>query len=848
MDMDQRDLAPALAQLRLDASLHPCAPPDPNPHPTPVSDAFPALRSARSTAFKREERRKHRERRRQRKLQQQRLAPLLSQRRSLDPNAPDIPWPCEPLVPPSTSWSSRPTPAAVPPPTEHELRAAAAGLAQRNALRSTLAFFSRDDGSDADEEDSTEEEGAFLAFFTELFEKDCELRDYYKGNHEKGEFRCLVCGGIREKAWRRFDSCAALVHHSTAVSRTKKRHAHREFAVAVCRLLGWDADELLPRPSLALEDPLVDMDNVTESMESVEEEGTLLVDPVYRPIPIANATPPAAPSFCLAFVLRYGCALLLIALGFPPFLEMTEFKPEEASHPPTDQLQGFEYCIDSNPPWGEAIILGFQHYILSLGSTVMTPTLLVPLMGGSNDDKIRVIQSLLFVTGINTLLQTLFGSRLPTVVGGSYAFVVPIISIIHDSSLMRVTDDHERFLQTMRAIQGALIVSSSIQIILGYSQLWGIFSRFFSPLGMVPVVALVGFGLFDRGFPVVGQCVEIGVPMLILFIATSQQYLKHLQVRRLPIIERFSLLISVIIIWAYAHLLTASGAYRHRSELTQVNCRTDRARLISSAPWYLIKIPYPLQWGAPTFDAGHSFGMMAAVFVSLVESTAAYKAAARLSSATPPPAHILSRGIGWQGIGILLDGLFGTGTGSTVLVENVGLLGSTRVGSRRVVQISGGFMIFFSILGKFGALFASIPFTIFAAIYCVLFGLVAAVGLSFLQFTNMNSMRNLFIVGVSIFLGLSIPEYFFRYTSLAHRGPSHTKAQWFNDYINTIFSSPPTVALIVAVFLDNTLELKDSARDRGMPWWVRFRAFKGDSRNEEFYNLPFNLNRFFPPT
>jgi len=38
----------------------------------------------------------------------------------------------------------------------------------------------------------------------------------------------------------------------------------------------------------------------------------------------------------------------------------------------------------------------------------------------------------------------------------------------------------QRFLETMRAIQGALIVSSSIQIILGYSQLWGIFSRCFS--------------------------------------------------------------------------------------------------------------------------------------------------------------------------------------------------------------------------------------------------------------------------------------------------------------------------------------------------------------------------------
>ncbi|XP_020264183.1 nucleobase-ascorbate transporter 2-like isoform X2 [Asparagus officinalis] len=151
------------------------------------------------------------------------------------------------------------------------------------------------------------------------------------------------------------------------------------------------------------------------------------------------------------------------------------------------------------------------------------------------------------------------------------------------------------------------------------------------------------------------------------------------------------------------------------------------------------------------------------------ESTAAYKAAVWLASATPPPAHVISRGIGWQGIDLLLDGLFGTGTGSTVSVENVGLLGSTRVGSRRVIQISAGFMIFFSML----ALFASIPFIIFAAVYCLLFGFVAAVGLSFLQFTNINSMHNLFIVGVSIFLGLSITQYFFNYSTTDSHGPAH---------------------------------------------------------------------------
>lgn len=31
----------------------------------------------------------------------------------------------------------------------------------------------------------------------------------------------------------------------------------------------------------------------------------------------------------------------------------------------------------------------------------------------------------------------------------------------------------------------------------------GLFNRFFSPLGMAPVVGLVGLGLFQRGFPAV---------------------------------------------------------------------------------------------------------------------------------------------------------------------------------------------------------------------------------------------------------------------------------------------------------------------------------------------------------
>uniref|UniRef100_A0A2P2MQI0 Nucleobase-ascorbate transporter 3 n=1 Tax=Rhizophora mucronata TaxID=61149 RepID=A0A2P2MQI0_RHIMU len=161
----------------------------------------------------------------------------------------------------------------------------------------------------------------------------------------------------------------------------------------------------------------------------------------------------------------------------------------------------------------------------------------------------------------------------------------------------------------------------------------------------------------------------------------------------------FGLLICVGIVWAFAAVLTAAGAYNNVSELTKQSCRTDRSFLISSAPW--VRIPYPFQWGAPIFRASHVFGMMGAALVSAAESTGTFIAAARLAGATYPPSHVFSRSIGLQGVGLLLDGIFGAAVGTTASVENVGLLGLTHIGSRRAVQISTAFMIFFSIFGLY---------------------------------------------------------------------------------------------------------------------------------------------------
>ncbi|KAJ0962887.1 hypothetical protein J5N97_028009 [Dioscorea zingiberensis] len=124
------------------------------------------------------------------------------------------------------------------------LVSAAALRMQHGGLRASREFFRKSSSSDE------MEEGAFR-FFLGLFEKNGELRTYYEGNSKKGEFCCLVCEGTGEKIGKRYPNCVGLVQHSSLISKTKRRDAHRGFANAVCRLMGWDMEML---PSIVLLD------------------------------------------------------------------------------------------------------------------------------------------------------------------------------------------------------------------------------------------------------------------------------------------------------------------------------------------------------------------------------------------------------------------------------------------------------------------------------------------------------------------------------------------------------------------------------------------------------------------
>jgi nucleobase transporter 1/2 len=52
--------------------------------------------------------------------------------------------------------------------------------------------------------------------------------------------------------------------------------------------------------------------------------------------------------------------------------------------------------------------------------------------------------------------------------------------------------------------------------------------------------------------------------------------------------------------------------------------------------------------------------------------------------------------------------------------------------------------------------------------------------------------------------------------------------------------------MIVGTLLDNLLEAKKNANDRGIPWWKPFQNRKGDSRSDEYYSMPIRMNEWMP--
>jgi uracil-xanthine permease len=465
------------------------------------------------------------------------------------------------------------------------------------------------------------------------------------------------------------------------------------------------------------------------------------------------------------------------------------------------------YSIDDVPPLREAIPLGFQHYLTMFGSTVAVPLILSEPLGMSDDPQALgwLISTMFFVSGIATLLQSTLGNRLPLIQGGTFSFLAPTISICAMASLADAGWEVR-----LQHVQGAVIAGALVEMLIGYSGMVGRMMRFVGPITIAPTIALIGLSLFRFGAPKAGEDWIVGGSTIALIILFSQ-YLRS----KHRAFELFPILLAILLAWALAWVLTVTGFYvvGDPSYVSAAN--------VAAAPW--VRVPMPFQWGMPVFGAAAIVGMLAGYMASIVESVGDYYACARMAGAPTPDAKVVSRGIGMEGVGCLIAGIFGTGNGTTSYSENIGAIGLTRVGSRRVVQCGAVLMLVLSVFGKFGALFTAIPGPIVGGMYCAMFGMIAAVGLSNLQFVDLNSARNLFILGFAFFMGLSVPEYFaanpvdFSPPWIVDLLGEEVSLDWLENIVNTLGGTSMAVGAFIALVLDNTIPGTDD--ERGLTAW-----------------------------
>ncbi|XP_062990741.1 solute carrier family 23 member 1-like [Elgaria multicarinata webbii] len=524
------------------------------------------------------------------------------------------------------------------------------------------------------------------------------------------------------------------------------------------------------------------------------------------------------------------------------------------------------YTVTEIPPWYLCIFLGIQHYLTALGGLVAIPLILSKSLCLEHDvlAQSHLISTIFFVSGICTLLQVFFGVRLPILQGGTFAFLTPTVAMLslpnwkcpawtQNATLVEAnfTDFTEVWQTRMREVQGAIMVASCFQIFVGFSGLIGFLMRFIGPLTIAPTIALVALPLFESAGEDAGKHWGIAA-ITIFFIVLFSQYLKNVPVllpsykkskkchfSKIYIFQIFPVLFGLTISWLLCLVLTVTNVFPSNPDGYGYFARTDsKGDVLSKAPWF--RFPYPGQWGVPTISVAGVFGIIAGVISSMVESVGDYYACARLSGAPPPPNHAINRGIGVEGIGCLLAGAWGTGNGTTSYSENVGALGITRVGSRMVIVAGGCVMLLTGMFGKVGAMFASIPTPIIGGMFLVMFGVITAVGVSNLQYTDMNSSRNMFIFGFSIFMGMTIPHWVKKNEDLLETGIVQ-----LDQVIQVLLTTGMFVGGFLGFLLDNTIP--GSKEERGIVAWRECHNEDSDCtvNTSDVYDLPFGIGSRF---
>ncbi|WP_438497715.1 nucleobase:cation symporter-2 family protein [Paenibacillus sp. IHBB 3054] len=368
--------------------------------------------------------------------------------------------------------------------------------------------------------------------------------------------------------------------------------------------------------------------------------------------------------------------------------------------------------------------LGLQHVLAMYAGAVIVPLVVGGALNLNGTQMAYLIAADLFTCGLATLLQVMgskyFGSGLPVVLGCTFTAVSPIIAIALDSNLATA--------------YGAIIISGLFVVFA--APIYGKLLKFFPTVVTGSVVTIIGLSL---------------IPVAMNNVAGGQGQPDFGEPRNLLLA-----LITLLVILAVNRLTT--GFLRSVSVLVGLVVGTAigyfmgivHFSTVGSASW--ISVAQPFYFGWPEFNVTAIFTMIIVNIVSMVESTGVYFAVGKATDQKVEQKQIVN-GLRSEGLAIMLGGLFNAFP-YTAFSQNVGLLSLTRVKTRNVIFAAGGIMVVLGLLPKLAALTTIVPNAVLGGAMIVMFGSVAASGMSILSEVDLRKDGNLLITACSIAVGL----------------------------------------------------------------------------------------------
>ncbi len=432
------------------------------------------------------------------------------------------------------------------------------------------------------------------------------------------------------------------------------------------------------------------------------------------------------------------------------------------------------------PPLGQAIPLGIQHVLAMFVSNV-TPAIIIAGVAGFGFGKpgmgemIYLIQLSILFAGLATLIQTIgigpIGAKLPIVQGTSFAFLPIIIPLVAGKGV-----------DAMAIITGGVIVGGIVQFFLG--TVIGKMRGWLPPLVTGLIVLMIGLSLVKVGI----QYAAGGVPAMKSGAAEFGSLLNWSMAFVVIIVTLGLKFFTKGMLSTAAVLIGLIAGYLFALAMGQVNFGN-----VGKAANFMI--PNPLHYGIE-FNAAAIIGFVLMSMISAIETVGDVSGITKGGAGREATDKEIAGATYADGLGSAFAGLFG-GLPNTSFSQNVGLIAMTGMMSRHIVTIGALVLILCGLVPKIGASISTVPIEVLGGGVIVMFGMVAAAGISMLADVAWNR-RNMLIFAVALSLGLGlqlVPE------ALAHL-PSTAKI---------LMTSGLLPAAVIAILLNQILPHEEEA-------------------------------------